>query len=75
MAVLHANERNALPDSAFAGPGRSFPIEDENHARAALSMAHNAADPAAIRAKVLKRYPQIDAGDVRKALMAKMAGK
>ena len=36
MAKLHAAARNALPDSAFAGPGRSFPIEDKNHAKAAL---------------------------------------
>lgn len=37
MAKLTAKERNALPASAFAGPDRSFPVEDKNHARAALS--------------------------------------
>lgn len=38
MAVLSATQRNALPGSTFAGPGRSFPIPDANHAKAALSL-------------------------------------
>jgi hypothetical protein len=59
MARLKAATRNALPASDFAGPGRSFPIEDPNHARAALSMAHNASDPGAIRAAVHRRFPGI----------------
>jgi hypothetical protein len=61
MAFLHAAQRNALPGSSFAGPDRSFPINDANHARAALSMAHYAPNPAAIRAKVHARYPSIGA--------------
>jgi hypothetical protein len=59
MARLSTKERNALPDSAFAGPGRSYPINDKNHARAALSMAGEHASPrvqSAVRAKVAKRY-------------------
>ncbi len=36
MARLTAKQRKALPKSTFAGPGRSFPIPDKNHARAAL---------------------------------------
>ena len=39
MAKLSSHERNALPDSAFAGPGRSYPVEDKGHAMAALSRA------------------------------------
>jgi hypothetical protein len=35
MAKLTTAERNALPDSDFAGPHRSFPINDANHAKAA----------------------------------------
>jgi hypothetical protein len=35
---LTASARKKIPASKFAGPGRSFPIEDKNHARAALSM-------------------------------------
>ena len=61
MAVLKAAERNALPGSTFAGPHRSFPIPDENHARAALSMAHNAADPSEIRAAVHRKFPEVGA--------------
>ena len=38
MAVLSAASRKALPTSTFAGPGRSFPIPDKNHAKAALSL-------------------------------------
>jgi hypothetical protein len=36
MARLTAQQRRNLPASTFAGPGRSFPIPDEGHARAAL---------------------------------------
>lgn len=35
---LTAKERKNLPDSAFCGPGRSFPVPDCKHARAALSL-------------------------------------
>jgi hypothetical protein len=37
MAKLHAKERNALPSKDFAGPDRSYPIEDASHARNALA--------------------------------------
>lgn len=36
MAKLTSKGRAAIPSSKFAGPNRSFPIEDKNHARAAL---------------------------------------
>ena len=36
MARLTAKARKKIPAGKFAGPGRSFPIEDKNHARAAL---------------------------------------
>ena len=32
MAKLTAAKRNALPDSDFAGPNRSYPIMDKSHA-------------------------------------------
>lgn len=38
MARLTTKQRNALPSSAFAGPGRSDPINDAAHARAALRL-------------------------------------
>ena len=56
---LTSAARKALPHSAFAGPHESFPIEDKAHARNALSRAHFADDPAAIRAAVHRRYPDI----------------
>jgi len=39
MSKLTAAERNALPDSAFAGPDRSYPVHDANHAANAKSRA------------------------------------
>ena len=62
MARLTTAERNALPDSAFAGPGRSYPINDPSHARNALARASQNAGPALqekIEAKVHKKYPAI----------------
>lgn len=32
MAKLTTAQRNALPDSAFAGPNRSYPVNDKAHA-------------------------------------------
>jgi hypothetical protein len=53
MARLNAAARRALPSSTFAGPGRSFPIPDKGHAKAALGLINNAPPDArgAIRAK------------------------
>jgi hypothetical protein len=39
MAKLTSKKRNALPDSAFAGPDRSYPVEDKSHARNAKARA------------------------------------
>jgi hypothetical protein len=36
MARLTAADRRKLSSKEFAGPGRSFPIPDAGHARAAL---------------------------------------
>jgi len=70
---LNAAMRNRLPDSAFAGPDRSFPIEDVSHARNALSRAHYADNPAAIRAAVHRRYPQIGE-DVKAEVKRRLRG-
>jgi hypothetical protein len=32
MAKLTTAARNALPDSAFAGPNRTYPVPDKSHA-------------------------------------------
>jgi len=42
MAKLTSKARNALPDSAFAGPGRSYPVEDKAHAANAKARATQA---------------------------------
>lgn len=62
MAKLTAKRRNALPAGEFAGPDRSYPIEDKLHARNALARASQHAAPdlkAKIRAKVRRKFPDI----------------
>lgn len=63
MSKLTQEQRDALPDSAFALPGkRMYPIHDIEHAREALSMvaAHGTPEEQEqVRKKVHKRYPQI----------------
>jgi hypothetical protein len=46
MAKLTAKARKAIPTSKFAGPGRSYPIEDKAHARNAKARASQFASPA-----------------------------
>jgi hypothetical protein len=61
MAKLKAKTRNALPAKDFAGPHRSFPINDASHARNALARASQFHPElkAKIRAKVHKKFPGI----------------
>lgn len=63
MAKLTAKKRKALPKSSFAIPGkRAYPIEDESHARNALSRVSQFGTPsekAQVRAKVAKKYPKM----------------
>lgn len=61
MAKLTAATRNALPDSAFAGPNRSFPVEDPSHARNALARASQFHPELKekIREKVRRKFPDI----------------
>ena len=62
MAKLKAAQRNRLPAASFAGPDRSYPINDPSHARNALARASQHASPelkAKIRAKVRAKYPSI----------------
>lgn len=39
MSKLTSKDRKGMSKSSFAGPGRSFPIEDKVHARMAISGA------------------------------------
>jgi hypothetical protein len=49
MAKLSASKRQSLPKKDFAGPGRSFPVNDKAHARAAIMLSGHAPDPAIVR--------------------------
>ena len=39
MAKLTSGQRSKIPTKEFAGKRRSFPIEDDDHARAAIRLA------------------------------------
>lgn len=61
MAKLNAAKRNALPSKDFAGPDRSYPIEDKSHARNALARVSDKSPglKAKVKAKVHKKFPGI----------------
>jgi hypothetical protein len=65
MTKLTSKTRNALPNSAFAGPNRSFPVQDKSHARNALARASQFHPElkAKIRAKVHRKFPDIKLDD------------
>ena len=48
-----------IAKSNFAGPDGTFPINTLARARNALSRAHFASNPSAIRKKVEAKYPQL----------------
>lgn len=59
---LTAKQRNAMPAKSFAGPDRSYPINDASHARNALARVSQYGDPALkarVRAAVHRKYPGI----------------
>ena len=62
MAKLTAAARKHLSSGSFAGPDRSYPIEDKSHARNALarvSQHGTPAEKAKVRAAVHHKYPSI----------------
>jgi hypothetical protein len=62
MAKLTTEERKAIPTGEFAGPHRSYPINDASHARNALSRVSqfgSSALKAKVRAAVHRKYPGI----------------
>ncbi len=62
MAELTSKGRERLSDSAFALPGRRYPIHDEAHARNALARVAQFGSPeekARVRAAVRRRYPHL----------------
>jgi hypothetical protein len=59
---LTANARNHMKASTFAGPDRSYPINDASHARNALSRVSANGSPAVkaeVRAAVHRKFPGI----------------
>ena len=57
---LTAHARNDIKTSNFAVPGRHYPIEDKNHAKAALFDVARVGTPtqkAEVRSKVASKYP------------------
>lgn len=60
---LDTNAREHIKGKNFAGPDRSYPIEDAAHARNALARVSQHGSPELqeeVRAKVHKKYPGID---------------
>jgi len=55
----NAGKYTHVKASNFAGPDKTFPINNPARARNALARAHFAKDPEAIRAKVHAKYPNI----------------
>lgn len=71
MARLTAGARRALPSSAFAGPGRTYPIQDQSHATFAKAMATKNAGPALksrIDAAVAVKFPKKKTGTLSSQL-------
>jgi hypothetical protein len=69
MAKLSAGQRQKLPRSSFALPGKgvgpkgagsgSYPIPDASHARNALARSAGKPVAVAVRAKVRAKFPAI----------------
>ena len=57
MARLTAAGRNKIAGKNFAGPDRSYPIEDASHARDALARSSGKPVAARVRAAVERKYP------------------
>lgn len=55
MAKLTAKARNKLPASDFAGPGRTYPIENASHAANAKARAAQQEEQGAISKELERR--------------------
>ncbi len=61
--ALTAEERNALPESDFALPGRHYPIDTPERARSALARVEangNVEEIHQVRESVKRRYPEME---------------
>jgi len=62
MAKLTTAKRKAIPSKDFAGPDRSYPINDASHARNALSRVSQHGSPvlkSRVESAVKRKYPGI----------------
>lgn len=59
MAKLTTKARKKIPAGEFAGPDRSYPIEDKSHARNALARSSGKPIAGKTRAAVHRKYPDI----------------
>lgn len=55
MGLLTAKDRKALPAKAFAGPGRSYPVNDRAHAADAKARASQMVKAGKLSPSVAKR--------------------
>ena len=82
MAKLSAQTRKKMPSSSFAGPGKSFPVNDKNHARLAISGATrsqragniSASTAAAVKAKARKKLGSSGPKPMHQQMAEQMAG-
>lgn len=51
---ISAAERRAIPEEDFAGPNHTFPIRNQKDVRDAASLLHHAADPSAVKKKIIE---------------------
>ena len=66
MAKLTSKARSMIPTKDFAGPDRSYPIEDRSHAVNALARVSQFGTSelkARVREMVHKKYPDLPKGD------------
>ena len=62
MAKLNTADRAALPSKDFAGPDRSYPINDASHGQNALARVEQHGTPALkkrVTAAVKRKYPSM----------------
>lgn len=62
MARLSAKQRKALPSGDFAGPGRSFPMNDMNHIEAAVREEKFASPATKAKINARARRAGVDVG-------------
>jgi hypothetical protein len=67
MAKLTTAGRKKIATKNFAGPDRSYPIQDASHARNALARASGKAVEGRVRAAVHRKYPNMGKSDGKKS--------